>query len=169
MSEQQGFRPGSSVAGLPLRLSSATVTGGADRSRDLASDGAVRLELSISAQVLGDIEVMLATTHGPGESTADGGAEHPAAQRRELRINDVLLSMMPDVLHLAGRSRGTHHNGADTQSYALTLTFSDGGTVESSWSTTFDVPGALLADSTWRLTVPFDHTLAPATLPRDGS
>ncbi|WP_326835189.1 hypothetical protein VSH64_09730 [Amycolatopsis rhabdoformis] len=169
MSEQLGFRPGSPVTGLPLKLSSATLTGGGDRSRDLASDGVVRLELSISAQVLGDIEVMLATTHGPGEDAADDGVEHPAAQGRELRINDILLSMMPDVLHLAGRSRGTHHHGAGTQSYALTLTFSDGGTVESSWSTTFDVPGALLADSTWRLTVPFDHMLAPATPPRHGS
>ncbi|WIX83646.1 hypothetical protein QRX50_24270 [Amycolatopsis carbonis] len=166
MSEQLGFMPGSSVAGLPLRLSSATITGDGSRSRDHASDGLVRLELSISAHVLGEIEVMLATTHGRGERAANCAAEYSAAQGRELRINAILLSSMPDILHLAGRGGGTHHNGADAQSYTLTLTFSDGRTAESSWSTTFDVPRSPLADSTWRLTVPFSHALTPSTLPR---
>ncbi|WIV56322.1 hypothetical protein [Amycolatopsis nalaikhensis] len=131
MTEQPGFAARSAGA---LKLSSAVLT----------TDGGDHLapwELSISAQVLGETEIMLATTHRPGGSAADG--------RHELHVNGVLLSMIPDVLHLAGR--GVPRTGSCT----LTLTFSEGGAVGSEWTTTFEVPSSPLEDSTWHLTVPF--------------
>ncbi|SEF20629.1 hypothetical protein SAMN05421837_101449 [Amycolatopsis pretoriensis] len=133
MTEQLGFatRPAADRA---LKLSSAVVTtdGG---------DHLVPWELSVSAQVLGETEIMLATTHRPGGSTADG--------HHELHVNAILLSMIPDVIHLAGR--GAPRTGSCT----LTLTFSEGDASRSAWTTTFEVPGSPLGDSTWHLTVPF--------------
>ncbi|RSD09215.1 hypothetical protein [Amycolatopsis eburnea] len=132
MTEQLGFAARSDGA---LKLSSAvlTTTDGGDHPPSW--------ELSVSAQVLGETEIMLATTHGPGGSTADG--------HHELHVNAVLLSMIPDVLHLAGR--GAPRTGSGT----LTLTFSEGGAVRSEWTTTFEVPRTPLEDPTWHLTVPF--------------
>jgi len=133
VTEQLGFaaRP---VAEGALKLSSAVVT----------ADGGDPLppwELSISAQVLGETEIMLATTHRAGGRTADG--------RHELHVNAILLSMIPDVIHLAGR--GAPRTGSCT----LTLTFSEGDAVRREWTTTFRVPGSPLDDATWHLTVPF--------------
>ncbi|WP_372672457.1 hypothetical protein [Amycolatopsis kentuckyensis] len=87
MTEQLGFaaRPAADGA---LKLSSAVVTPAGD-------DALLPWELSISALVLGETEIMLATTHRPGGSTAH--------DHHELHVNAVLLSMIPDVLHLAGR------------------------------------------------------------------
>jgi hypothetical protein len=133
VTEQLGFAARSAADGA-LKLSSAVLT----------TDGGDPLlpwELSISAQVLGETEIMLATTHRPGGSTADG--------HHELHVNAILLSMIPDVLHLAGR--GAPRSGSCT----LTLTFSEGDAARSEWTTTFEVPSSPLEDSTWHLTVPF--------------
>lgn len=133
MTEQLGFaaRPPADGA---LKLSSAVVTPAGD-------DPLLPWELSISALVLGETEIMLATTHRPGGSTAD--------DHHELHVNAILLSMIPDVLHLAGR--GAPRTGPCT----LTLTFSEGDVARSEWTTTFDVPSSPLEDSPWHLTVPF--------------
>ncbi|MFC0109567.1 hypothetical protein [Kibdelosporangium aridum] len=149
MSEQ----PGSSR---PLKLSSAIITAEDSPSRDLEPDRLVHLEPSISACVLGEMEVMLATT----EKAADS-AEIPAAERLELHINPILLSSLPDVLHLTGRSPGAHHDEPAARSFTLTLTFSDGSASAMVWSTTFEVPRSPLVDSLWHLTVPFSHSLTP--------
>ncbi|MEV6237480.1 hypothetical protein [Lentzea sp. NPDC051838] len=116
----------------PLKLSSAIIT--ADH--DLASSRLTKV--SISALVLREFEIVLATT----------GDTRPA-ERLELRVNPIMLSVLPDVLHLSGRGDGAH---------TLTLTFSDEASASMSWSTTFEVPRA---DSGWRLTVPFSHSPTP--------
>jgi hypothetical protein len=139
--------PTSPVTGHPLALSSATVTADGTSSPDL-------LDLSISVRILGDFEIELATIE-----------EMPTAERRELRIIPLLLSMLPDVMHLAGRNRGPRQDDAAPRSYTLTLTFSDGSAATQSWSTTFEVPRSPVADSIWHLTVPFGHSVAPAVLP----
>ncbi|MFI5613275.1 hypothetical protein [Amycolatopsis sp. NPDC051903] len=163
MSEQLGFTPSSPVTGLPLKLASAVITADGSGFRDL--DHLLPLELSISAQVLGDIEIMLATTHEHAEGPTSSTEEGPAAPRCELHINSILLSSMPDVLHLAGRSHGSHPDEAGARSYTLTLSFSGGSATEMVWSTTFEVPRSPAVDSRWHLTVPFSHSLMPATLP----
>ncbi|GAB3975426.1 hypothetical protein GCM10029978_059530 [Actinoallomurus acanthiterrae] len=171
MSEQLGFMPSSSVAGLPLKLSSANITAGGDRSRDLEPDRLVQLELSISVRALGEIEVVLATTDKSGEG-AGNSREIPAAERRELYINSILLSSLPGVLHLSGRSHGGYHDAAAARSYTLTLTFSDGRATTNFWSTTFDAARSSLVDSRWHLAVPLSHSLMrqPSLLtPRDTS
>jgi hypothetical protein len=140
VAEQLGFaaRPAADGA---LKLSSAVMT----------TDGGDHLpwELSISAQVLGETEIMLATTHRPGGSTEDG--------HHELHVNAILLSVIPDVIHLVGR--GAPRTGSCT----LTLTFSEGNAASSSWTTTFEVPSSPLEDSTWRLTVPFGRSAEKKT------
>ncbi|QRP48598.1 hypothetical protein [Amycolatopsis sp. FDAARGOS 1241] len=165
MSEQLGFMPSAPVTSLPLKLSAAVVTGNGSRFREVEPDRFSQLELSISVHLLGGIEIMLATTHKSGEGAAGSTEDNPAAERYELHTNSILLSSMPDVIHLAGRSRGSHHDGAGARSYTLTLTFSDGNATEKFWSTTFDVPRSPLVDSTWHLTVPFTHSLTSAALP----
>lgn len=158
MSEQRGFMPSPPVAGLPLTLSSAIVT--ADGGRP---DRLVRLELSISVRVLGEFEIVLASTGKSGEGAADSAEEIPVAERRELHVNPILLSLLPDVIHLAGRSHGPHHDEAAARSYTLTLTFSDGSATGMLWSTTFEVPGSPLVDSSWHLTVPLHKEIPGET------
>lgn len=165
MSEQLGFMPSSPVTSLPLKLSSAIITADGNRSRDLEPDRLLQLELSISVRVLGEIEIVLATTDKSGEGAGNSRKEIPAAERRELHINSILLSSLPGVLHLSGRSHGAHHDEAAARSYTLTLTFSDGSATAKFWSTTFEVPRSPLVDSRWHLTVPFSHSLTPAALP----
>lgn len=165
MSEQRGFMPSSPVGGLPLKLSSAIITADGSRSRDFEPDRLLQLELSISVRVLGEFEIVLASTDKSGEGAANSSEEIPVAERRELHINPILLSLLPDVIHLSGRSHGPHHDEAAARSYTLTLTFSDGSATAKSWSTTFEVPRSPLVDSRWHLTVPFSHSVTPAALP----
>ncbi|MCE7003709.1 hypothetical protein LWC34_12855 [Kibdelosporangium philippinense] len=151
MHEQPGSTPGSPVGSRPLKLSSAIITAdGSDHEPDRLS----HLELSISACVLSEMEIMLATTGKSGKG-AHTTAEIPAAEHLELNINSVLLSSLPGALHLSGRS----HDEAAARWYQLTLTFSDGSATAMVWSTTFEVPRSPLVDSRWRLTVPFSHSL----------
>lgn len=154
MSEQPGFVPSPPVTRLPPALSSATVTG--DGTRSLDPRLLPQLELSISVHLLEDFEIVLATTEKPGDSAA----QTAAAERRELHTNPVLLSLLPEVINLTGRSHRPHHDDA-ARSYTLTLTFSDGSATAQRWSTTFEVPRSPLADSTWHLTVPFGHPVTP--------
>jgi hypothetical protein len=165
VSEQPGFTPSSPVTSLPLKLSSAIITADGSRSRDLEPDRLLQLELSISVRVLGGIEIMLATTDKSRESAVNSPEEIPAAERLELHINSILLSSLPGVIHLSGRSLSAHHDEAAARSYTLTLTFSDGSATAKFWSTTLEVPRSPLVDSRWHLTVPFSHSLTPAAPP----
>jgi hypothetical protein len=141
-----------------LKLSSAIVRADRSRSRDLGADRLLQLKLSISARVLGGLDILLATTDKPGESAANSSEEIPAAEHLELHINPILLSSVPRLIHLAGRSPGVHDGEAAVRSYTLTLTFSDGNATAKFWSTTFDVPRSPLVGSTWHLTVPFSRS-----------
>lgn len=165
MSEQPGVHAQFAGYQPSLKLSSAIVTADGGRSRDLEPDRLLQLELSISARVLGGIEILLATTDDSRESAVDSPEDIPAAERLELHINPILLSSLPGVIHLSGRSLGAHHDEAAARSYALTLTFSDGSGTAKFWSTTFEVPRSPLVDSRWHLTVPFSHSLRPAAPP----
>ncbi|OLS99461.1 hypothetical protein BJF90_08020 [Pseudonocardia sp. CNS-004] len=158
MSEQPGGTPRSPVPRLPLKLSSAIVRADGSRSRDLGADRLLQLKLSISARVLGGLDILLATTDKPGESAANSREEIPAAEHLELHINPILLSSVPRLIHLAGRSLGAHDDEAALRSYTLTLTFSDGNATAKFWSTTFDVPRSPLVGSAWHLTVPFSRS-----------
>ncbi|RSM80909.1 hypothetical protein DMH04_28785 [Kibdelosporangium aridum] len=158
MSEQPGSMPSSPVTSRPLKLSSAILCADGSRSCDLDPGRLLPLELSISACVLAEMEIMLATTGKSGEA-ANSPAEIPAAERLELHTNSILLSSLPDVLHLTGRGPGAHQDETAARSFTLTLTFSDGSATTMSWSTTFEVPRSSLVDSLWHLTVPFSHSL----------
>ncbi len=142
MSKQQSSMPSSPVTRRPLALSSATLTAEDTQSVDLLP----RLELSISVRLLENFEIVLATTERSGQDAGNSPAE-----RRELHTYPILLSLLPDVIHLAGGS----HDDAAPRSYELTLTFSDGSSAAKRWSTTFEVPHSPLVDSPWHLTVPF--------------
>lgn len=150
MSEHPGSMPSSPVTGLALKLSSAIITA-------VEHDRLSQLELSISVRVLGEFDIMLATTDESGEGAAKPSQEIPATEGRKLRINSILLSLLPGVIQLSGRSRGTHHDETAARSFTLTLTFSDGSATAMLWSTTFEVPHSTLADSRWQLTVPFNQ------------
>jgi hypothetical protein len=165
VSEQPGSMPSLLVTSVPLKLSSAIITTEGGRSGDLEPDRLLQLELSISVRVLGEFEIMLATTDKPKEGAANSPKEIPKAERRELHVNSILLSSLPGVIHLSGRSYGAHHEEAAARSYRLTLTFSDGSVAAMFWSTTFELPRSPLVDSRWDLTVPFSHSLTPAALP----
>jgi hypothetical protein len=165
VSEQPGFTPSSPVTSRPLKLSSAIITADGNRSRDLGPDRLLQLKLSISARVLGGFDILLATTDKSGESTVNAREAIPAAERLELHVNAILLSSVPRLIHLSGRSLGAHHDEAAVRSYTLTLTFSDGSATAKFWRTTFEVPRSPLVDSTWHLTVPFSHSLTPAAPP----
>ena len=165
MSEQPGFTPSSPGTPLPLKLSSAIITADSSQSRDVEPDHLLQLELSISVRVLRAIDVMLATTDKSRESAVNSPDEIPAAERLELHINPILLSSLPGVIHLSGRSPSAHHDEAAARSYTLTLTFSDGSATAKFWSMTFEVPRSPLVDSRWHLTVPFSHSLTPAAPP----
>jgi hypothetical protein len=159
VSEQPGFTPSSPVTSPPLKLSSAIVTADGSRSRDLGADRLLQLNLSVSARVLGGLDILLATTDKPGESAADSCEEIQASEHLELHINPILLSSVPRLIHLSGRSLRAHHDeAAAVRSYTLTLTFSDGSATAKFWSTTFDVPRSPLVDSRWHLTVPFSRS-----------
>lgn len=166
MSEQPGSTPGSPVTGLPLKLSSAVVTAGGTRSHDPEPGRLQQLKLSISARVLGGLDVLLATTDKPRAGAVDSHAQAPATKRLELHVNSVSLDSLPRLIHLSGRSLGTLDDEAAAAAYTLTLTFSGGSAAAMSWSTTFEVPRSPLVDSRWHLTVPFSHSLTPATPPR---
>jgi hypothetical protein len=165
VSEQPGSMPSSPVTSLPLKLSSATITADGSRSLNLEPDRLLQLELSISVRVLGEFEIMLASTDKSGEGIPHSPEEIPAAERRELHINSILLSALPGVIHLSGRSLGGPHDEAAARSYTLTLAFSDESATAMFWSTTFEVPHSPLANSRWDLTVPFSHSLTPAGRP----
>jgi hypothetical protein len=154
--------PSSPVPRLPLALSSATVT--ADGTRSLDPGLVPQLELTISVRLLENFDIVLATTEKPREDAVRSAAEIAATGRRELHINPVLLSLLPDVMTLTGRSHSPNDDGA-ARSYTLTLTFSDGSATAQLWSTTFEVPRAPLVGSIWHLTVPFDHSVTPTALP----
>lgn len=164
MSEQLDFMPSSPVTSRPLKLSSAIITTDGSRSRDLEPDRLLQLELWISVRVLGEFEIVLATTGKSGEGAANPPEEIPAADCLDLHINSILLSLLPDVLHLSGRATARATTTL-RRSYTLTLTFSDGSATAKLWSTTFEVPRSPLVDSRWHLTVPFGHSLTPAALP----
>jgi hypothetical protein len=161
VTEQLGL-PARSPADGALKLSSAVITAGGSGPHDLECDPLLPWELSISAQVLGEIEIMLATTHRPAGSTEDTGAANRAGGQHELHVNSVLLSLIPDVIHLVGRGLGAPRNGG-ARSYTLTLTFSEGTGARSSWTTTFQVPRSPIEDSTWRLSVPFGRSAEKKT------
>ena len=150
MTEQLGLAARSPADG-DLKLSSAVITAGGSGPHDHLLPG----ELSISAQVLGEIEIMLATTHRPGGSTEDTCAANRAGGQHELHVNSVLLSLIPDVIHVVGRGFDVPRNGSGARSYTLTLTFSEGSAARSSWTTTFEVPSSPSEGSPWRLSVPF--------------
>ena len=143
MSEQRG--------GTPLTLSSAVVTAGGG-----GPDCLQRLELSVSVRVLGGLEIVLAATEESGE------AGIPAARQRVLHVNPILLSLVPDVIHLAGRGDGPGHDELAAPSYTLTLIFSDGSLTTEFWSTTFDVPPTAPG---WHLKLPFDRPTGRGTAP----
>jgi hypothetical protein len=164
VSEQPGSTPTSPDTSLPLKLASAIITADRNRSRDLEPDHLLQLDLSISARVLGGFDILLATTDKSGEGAVNSPEEIPATERLELHVNSILLSSLPRLIHLSGRSLSAHHEAA-ARSYTLTLTFSDRSATAKFWSTTFEVPPAPLVDSRWHLTVPFSHSLAPATPP----
>ncbi|MHA6616691.1 hypothetical protein [Pseudonocardia sp. DLS-67] len=166
MSEQPGFTPSSPVTGLPLKLSSAVITADGSRSEDLEPDRLLELKLSISARVLGGLDVLLATTGKSGEGVVGSPEEIPGTARLELHINSISLSSLPRLIHLSGRSLGAHHDEARAPSYTLMLTFSDGSAIAKLWSTRFEVPRSPLSDSRWHLTVPFSHSLTPPAPPR---
>jgi hypothetical protein len=161
VSEEPGFTPSSPVTGLPLTLSSAVITADGSRSRDLEPDHLLQLRLSISARVLGGLDILLATTDKSREGAANSPEELPAAERLELHVNSISLSSLPRLIHLSGRGLSAPHDEAAATAYTLTLTFSDGSAAASSWSTTFEVPRSPLVDSRWHLTVPFSHSLTP--------
>lgn len=165
MSEQPGFTPSSPVSGLPLKLSSAVITADGSRSEDLEPDRLLQLKLSISARVLGGLDVLLATTDKSGGGVVGSPEAIPGTARLELHINSILLSSLPRLIHLSGRSLGAHDE-ARTPSYTLMLTFSDGSATAELWSTRFEVPRSPLKDSRWHLTVPFSHSLTPSAPPR---
>ncbi|GAA0907040.1 hypothetical protein [Pseudonocardia zijingensis] len=155
-----------SATGLPLKLSSATVTADGSRYRDLEPDHLVQLELSISARVLGGFDILLATTGTSGGGADDPSENVPGTERLELHINSILLSSLPRLIHLSGRSRAAHHGEAAARSYTLTLIFSTGSDTGWFWSTEFEVPRSRLVDSRWHLTLPFSHSLTPTDPPR---
>lgn len=165
MREQLGSIPSAPVTSLPLKLSSAIITSDGSRCRELGPRSPLQLELSISVRVLGGFEIVLATTSKSRGSADDSLQEIPAAERCELHVNPILLSLVPDVIHLSGRGHGPHCDEAAARSYTLTLTFSDGSATTRYWSTTFKVPRSRLVDSTWRQTVPFSHSLTSAAHP----
>ncbi|GAA5141861.1 hypothetical protein GCM10023320_81440 [Pseudonocardia adelaidensis] len=165
MGEQPGSTPSSPATGLPLKLSSATITADGSRYLDLEPDHLLQLKLSISARVLGGFDILLATTDKSRESAADSSENIPGTERLELHINSILLSSLPRLIHLSGRSLAAHHDDAAPRSYTLTLIFSAGSDTAMFWSTTFDVPRSPLVDSRWHLTVPFSHSLTPAGPP----
>lgn len=142
-----------SERGVPLKLSAAIITADAGE-----TDGLSALELSISARVLSGFDIMLATTRKPD----DGAPGTGATRHLELHINSILLSSLPRLIHLSGRSPGAHHDDAAARSYTLTMTFSDGSPTARSWSTTFEVPRSSATDSRWHLTVPFSPSSHPA-------
>lgn len=162
MSEQPGFTPSSPVTSLPLKLSSAVITADGSQSGDLEPDRLSQLKLSISARVLGGLDVLLATTDKSSEGVVSSPGEVPGTARLELHINSILLSSLPRLIHLSGRSLGAHHDEARAPSYTLMLTFSDGSSTAKLWSTRFEVPRSPLSDSRWHLTVPFSHSLTPS-------
>jgi hypothetical protein len=155
----------SPVTGLPPKLSSAIITADGSRPRDLEPDGLWQLKLSISARVLGGIDILLATTDKSRDCPVPSLEDAPAKERLALHINPILLSSLPRLIHLSGRSRRVHHDEAAARSYTLTLTFSNGSTTAKFWRTTFDVPRSPLVDSSWHLAVPFDHSLTTAAPP----
>jgi hypothetical protein len=157
--EQLGPGPSSTVVRLPLRLASAIITVDGGRSGDCGTEDLSRLELSVSVQVLGDFEIMVAATPERGEDAVDSSEERA---RCELHVNSILLSSMPDVIRLAGWGHGPRHDGGLARRYALTLSFSDGVATEMFWSTTFGVPRSPWVDSRWHLTAPFSHSLSLA-------
>lgn len=152
MSDQPGFTS-SSAGSRPLALSSATITAESTRSGD--PDLLLPLELSITVRILENFEIELATTERPGAAAANSPAETPAAERRELHVNPILLSLLPDVIHLTGRSQRPRHEDATARAYTLRLTFSGGSAAAQLWSTTFEVPRSPVTTSPWHLTVPF--------------
>ncbi|MCO1661190.1 hypothetical protein [Pseudonocardia humida] len=81
----------------------------------------MQLELSISARVLGSFDVLLATTDKSRGSTDDSSENVSGAERLELRINSILLSSLPCLIHLSGRSLAAHHDEAAAPSYTLTF------------------------------------------------
>jgi len=163
VSEQPGFTPSSPAIGLALKLSSAVITTDGSRSRDREPDHLLRLNLSLSARVLGGIDILLATTKKSRVCAVNSAEEIPATERLEMHINSILLSSLPRLIHLSGRDLGAHHDEA--RAYTLTLSFSDGSAIAKFWSTPFEVPASPLIDSEWHLTVPFNHSLTPAPSP----
>lgn len=163
MSEQLGSVPSSPVGSLPLELSSAIITADRTRSRSPEPDRLSQLGFSISVCMLGGFEIVIAATHRSGDA-GSSPTPVPAADRLELHANSILLSSLPDVLHLSGRSLGAHHGEAAARTYTLTLTFSDGNATALFWSTTFEIPHAPRAGTRWHLTVPFSHSLRPSAL-----
>ncbi|MFF4597372.1 hypothetical protein ACQPXB_20315 [Amycolatopsis sp. CA-161197] len=164
MSEQPGFKPISPATSLPLKLSSAIITADdSSRSHDVGIERRWPRELSISVRVLGELEVMLATSHEAPQATSGLPEASRAAEQLELQVNSIFLSSLPRVIHVSGRHHGAHLDEAATQSYRLTMTFSDGSATSMFWSTTFEVPPTPLHESRWRLNVPFSHSLTPAT------
>jgi hypothetical protein len=146
-------------------LSSATITADDTRARDL--DLLLPLDLWITVRILENFEIELATTEKSGEDAAGSPEGNPAAERRELHINPVPLSVLPDVIHLTGRRGGPSHDDATARSYALTLTFSDGSPATYVWSTTFEVPPGPLATSPWHVAVPFDTATLLKEIPQE--
>ena len=163
MSEHPSFTPSSPIIGLPLKLSAAIITTDRSRARDSGPDHLRQLKLSLSARVLGGIDILLATTTQSGDCAVNSAEEISATERLEMHINSILLSSLPRLIHLSGRSLGEHNDGA--RAYTLTLSFSDGSAITKSWSTPFEVPRSPLIDSEWHLTVPFNHSLTPASSP----
>jgi hypothetical protein len=105
-------------------------------------------ELSITTHVLGE-QVMLAGADSPGVADRN-------SMRYTLRTNPILLAAVPDSVEIAGSRPGV----AAVESYAITLTFSDGAAASTLWQVTIETPNGTAPGASWRATVPFSHHVA---------
>jgi hypothetical protein len=158
-------------ARLPLRLSSAvaTVTGEGLPGPERVPEGS--FELSITTHVLGE-QVMLAGAHSRGISDEDAAETRDRTSTRyNLRTNPIILATVPDSVEIAGNRRagvpdgpeGRHPGVAAVESYAITLTFSDGAATSIVWRVTVETPSGTAPGAAWRVTVPFSHHFASSS------